>query len=393
MYHAADLLQLDYVRDTCSSYMVRNVERSNCVDLYKFADVFSVKIVMKACLQSIARNFTEIASSEEFCSLSVNQLTEILSHEELDVKEETGVWEAVVRWVQHSKEDRLQHLPIILPHIRFNLLTPYNMVTILDHPLVREDPGRSAIRNVVKEASNQKRRLGTDTLEMALLFPERSTDEMLWMNPGEDKYIKCQYDLSPLAGTVTRDNDIYILAEASQRNCVLFKYNHVQNNWEQMSKVPRVVVRDPHCPPMDHLLEIDGHLFTLSWQCLRCLRNTTISQISGTTVQGLPTTASAQRRQWCPAMITSTSSRGQTYLVTTQGKTSGAGKLHQTTFIKSTMLLPLERRSSALILTSTRLWCTTRRQTAGQSFQGGRTQLTTLKTSLSLYSRTSCMQW
>ncbi|XP_078683971.1 kelch repeat and BTB domain-containing protein 2-like [Branchiostoma floridae x Branchiostoma belcheri] len=261
MYHAADLLQLDYVRDTCSSYMVRNVERSNCVDLYKFADVFSVKTVMKACLQSIARNFTEIASSEEFCSLSVNQLTEIISHEELDVKEETGVWEAVVRWVQHNKEDRLQHLPIILPHIRFNLLTPYNMVTILDHPLVREDPGRSAIRNVVKETPNQKRRLGTDTLEMALLFPERSTDEMLWMNPGEDKYIKCQYDLSPLAGTVTRDNDIYILAEASQRNCVLFKYNHLQNTWERMSKVQRVVVRDPHYPATDHLLEIDGHLF------------------------------------------------------------------------------------------------------------------------------------
>ncbi|KAI8511027.1 hypothetical protein Bbelb_119430 [Branchiostoma belcheri] len=259
LYHAADLLQLDYVRDTCSSYMVRNVERSNCVDLYKFADVFSVKTVMKACLQSIARNFTEIASSEEFCSLSVDQLTEIISHEELDVKEETRVWEAVVRWVQHNKEDRLQHLPSILPHIRFNLLTPYNMVTILDHPLVREDPGRSAIRNVVKDASNQKGRLGADTLEMALLFPEGST-EMLWMNPGEDKYIKCQYGLYPLAGTVTRDNDIYILAEESHRNCVLFKYNHVQNNWERMSKVPRVVGSDRL---NDYLLEINGDLFYL----------------------------------------------------------------------------------------------------------------------------------
>ncbi|XP_078663522.1 kelch-like protein diablo isoform X3 [Branchiostoma floridae x Branchiostoma belcheri] len=266
LYHAADLLQLDYVRDTCSSYMVRNVERSNCVDLYKFADVFSVKIVMKACLQSIARNFTEIASSEEFCSLSVDQLTEIIRHDELDVKEETGVWEAVVRWVQHNKEDRLQHLPSILPHIRFNLLTPYNMVTILDHPLVREDPGRSAIRNVVKDASNQKGRLGADTLEMALLFPEGST-EMLWMNPGEDKYIKCQYGLYPLAGTVTRDNDIYILAEESHRNCVLFKYNHVQNNWERMSKVPRVTELHSYDPredqwcrkaPSDYISQVDN---------------------------------------------------------------------------------------------------------------------------------------
>ncbi|XP_078666112.1 kelch repeat and BTB domain-containing protein 7-like [Branchiostoma floridae x Branchiostoma belcheri] len=46
LYQAADLLQLDYVRDTCSSYMAMNVERSTCVDLYKFADAFAVDIVL-----------------------------------------------------------------------------------------------------------------------------------------------------------------------------------------------------------------------------------------------------------------------------------------------------------------------------------------------------------
>ncbi|XP_066289135.1 kelch repeat and BTB domain-containing protein 12-like [Branchiostoma lanceolatum] len=108
LYQAADLLQLDYVRDTCSSYMVENVkvESSNCVDLYKFADVFSMDIVLKRCLQWIYHNFAEVAFSEELSSLSVNQLTEIINHDELDVKEETTLWEAVVRWVQHSREDR-----------------------------------------------------------------------------------------------------------------------------------------------------------------------------------------------------------------------------------------------------------------------------------------------
>ncbi|XP_078661583.1 kelch-like protein 18 [Branchiostoma floridae x Branchiostoma belcheri] len=138
LYQAADLLQLDFVRDTCSSYMAMSVEHSTCVDLYKFADVFSVDIVLKRCRQWICRHFAKVSSSEEFCSLSVDQLTEIISHDELDVKEETRVWEAVVRWVQHSREDRLHHLPSILPHIRFNLLTSDDMAAILDHPLVRE---------------------------------------------------------------------------------------------------------------------------------------------------------------------------------------------------------------------------------------------------------------
>ena len=61
LYQAADLLQLDYVRDTCSSYMAMNVDSSTCMDLYKFADVYSVEIVRKSCLQWIARHLTEVS--------------------------------------------------------------------------------------------------------------------------------------------------------------------------------------------------------------------------------------------------------------------------------------------------------------------------------------------
>ncbi|XP_066289709.1 kelch repeat and BTB domain-containing protein 2-like [Branchiostoma lanceolatum] len=183
-----------------------HVERSTCVDLYKFADLFSV------------------ASSAEFCSLSVNQLTEIISHDELDVKEETTVLEAVVRWVQHSREDRQHHLPSILPYIRFNLLTSDDTAAILGHPLVREDPRSSeVIRNVVQRGnSNQKPRLGM-TMEMALLyegwlsfgmyFVFSSFKRLLLINPQEGKHIiHDPADLPRSSGiTVTSDNNIYIL--------------------------------------------------------------------------------------------------------------------------------------------------------------------------------------
>ncbi|XP_078579058.1 kelch repeat and BTB domain-containing protein 8-like [Branchiostoma floridae x Branchiostoma japonicum] len=262
LYQAADLLQLDYVRDTCSSYMAMNVERSTCVDLYKFADIFSVDVVRKHCLQLIYRNFSEVASSEEFYSLSVNQLTEIISEDWLDVKEETTVWEAVVRWVQHSREDRLHHLPSILPHIRFNLLTSNDKTAILKHPLVREYPGRSVIRKVVKKTSkvNRKRRVGTDVTEMALVFAERSR-EMLWMNPREGTYIRHHYDITPMTGTATCDNGIYILAEHSRETYALCKYSHAGNKWERKSLVCRED-RD-NKKYFDFLMEINGQLFYL----------------------------------------------------------------------------------------------------------------------------------
>ncbi|XP_078666789.1 kelch repeat and BTB domain-containing protein 8-like isoform X1 [Branchiostoma floridae x Branchiostoma belcheri] len=266
LYQAADLLQLDYVRDTCSSYMAMNVERSTCVELYKFADAFAVDIVLNRCLQCICRHFAKVSISEEFCSLSVDQLTEIISHDELDVKEETRVWEAVVRWVQHSREDRLQHLPSILPHIRFNLLTSGDTAAILEHPLVREDPGISeVIRNEVQmETSSQKTRVGMDTQEMALLFGS-SKREMLCMNPRVGRYISCGYpaDLPPVVTTtVTSDNDIYILAGHSHAELSLFMYNHVGNTWEHVSSVSRS--RGDDLPSDEYLVEVDGCLYYLA---------------------------------------------------------------------------------------------------------------------------------
>ncbi|XP_066272327.1 kelch-like protein 24a [Branchiostoma lanceolatum] len=268
LYQAADLLQLDYVRDTCSSYIAMNVESSTCLDLYKFANIFSLDKVRNRCLSYIGRQFRKFATSNEFCSLGVNQLTEIISHDELDVKEETAVWEAVVRWVQHSREDRQHHLPSILPHIRFNLLTSDVTVAILEDPLVREDPGSSeVIRKVVKKGnSNLKPRLGMTT-EMAVLYAYTwGSRELLFMNPREGKYITCSYKTEHLpnfsAMAVTSDNDIYILQtkESEHDNQLsLLKYDHTKNVWEHectslVSKIQKYCYEE-------HILEVDGILY------------------------------------------------------------------------------------------------------------------------------------
>ncbi|XP_078571947.1 kelch repeat and BTB domain-containing protein 2-like [Branchiostoma floridae x Branchiostoma japonicum] len=292
LYQAADLLQLDYVRDTCSSYMAMNVERSTCVDLYSFADTFSVKNVQKLCQDLIHRNFVEVASSEEFCSLSLNQLTEIISHDELDVKEEATVWEAVVRWVQHNREDRLHHLPSILPHIRFNLLTSDDTAAILEHPLVREEPGNSeVIRNMVQKGDpNPKPRLGMTT-EMVLLHYRESLaecEEILYMNPREGKYISCSYRDLPddMAMIVTSDNDIYKLVgnalvledeenheeedeegddeEDYNYQKSLCKYNHRENTWKHAGMSSVSAFKREYSKITDSLVEVDRTLYYIA---------------------------------------------------------------------------------------------------------------------------------
>ncbi|XP_078572392.1 kelch repeat and BTB domain-containing protein 2-like [Branchiostoma floridae x Branchiostoma japonicum] len=262
LYQAADYLQLDSVKDICSSYMAMNVERSTCVDLYKIADAFSVDSVVETCLMCIDKNFSEVASSEEFCSLSVNQLTEIISHDELEVKEEIEVWEAVVRWVQHSRGDRLHHLPSILSHIRFNLLTSDDTAAILDHPLVREYPGSlEIIRNVVQKGnSGLKPRFGAGAEKMALFFVD---SKMQGINPRSGKFVSCSFTEfhSVVGATVTGDEQIFILAarEGEERLSLLL-YNQMKGVWEQKSSVERL----PEIDGDTFLLYIDGHLYYLA---------------------------------------------------------------------------------------------------------------------------------
>ncbi|XP_078584505.1 kelch repeat and BTB domain-containing protein 2-like [Branchiostoma floridae x Branchiostoma japonicum] len=270
LYQAADLLQLDYVRDTCSSYMAFNVEHGTCVELYKFADVFSVDIVLKHCLQCICKHFVTLASSDEFCSLSVNQLTKIISYDELDVKEETTVWEAVVRWVQHSREDRLHQLPSILPHIRFNLMTPEDKTAILEHPLVREDLGSSKVIRERAKKRKLKPRLGMTT-EMLLLY-DMGKGDLLFMNPQKGKYISDEDDIFPdSAGKAfTSDHNIYVLEhdldDSGQMS--MFKYNHAGNEFEDagMSTVSKFQREYSGWPTYwgESLIEVDQILYYIA---------------------------------------------------------------------------------------------------------------------------------
>ncbi|XP_066287649.1 uncharacterized protein [Branchiostoma lanceolatum] len=142
------------------------------------------------------------------------------------------------------------------------------MAAILQHPLVREDPGSSEIiRNVVQRGgSNSNLRIGMDTLEMALFFKEGSS-EMLYTNPSSGRYRFCRYENLPpiVAMTVTGDNNIYVLAEvAGTEDWLSFLvYNHLGNTWEQRSSVQiRVHIEDCDCRS-EHLVEVFGHLYYL----------------------------------------------------------------------------------------------------------------------------------
>lgn len=59
--------------------------------------------------------------SEEFLLLPVNQLIDIISSDELNVRSEEQVFNAVMSWVKYNITERRQHLPQVILYVYFYL--------------------------------------------------------------------------------------------------------------------------------------------------------------------------------------------------------------------------------------------------------------------------------
>ncbi len=89
------------------------------------------------------KNFVEVAlSSEELLELTPQQAINVFGSDELNVKSEELVWDAILRWITHSPEDRKEHIVELILQVRTGLMeTQYFMEHVKDHPFVHGNEG------------------------------------------------------------------------------------------------------------------------------------------------------------------------------------------------------------------------------------------------------------
>lgn len=149
---AACLLQLTEVQDVCCEFLKRQLDPSNCLGIRAFADTHACRGLLRVANRFTQLNFLEVVESEEFLLLPVNQLVDILSLDELNVRSEEQVYRAAMRWVHHNLSDRRRHLAYLMQHIRLPLLSPKFLVgTVGADLLIRSD---ERCRDLVDEAKN-----------------------------------------------------------------------------------------------------------------------------------------------------------------------------------------------------------------------------------------------
>ncbi|XP_017277332.1 kelch-like protein 20 [Kryptolebias marmoratus] len=128
---AANLLDVMAVREACCRFMERQMDEMNCVGIHCFAEAHSCKMLEKRSMEYILEHFSSVCQQEEFLSLCVDKLTEIIASDLLNVPKEEMVFEAIMLWLNKCPT-RKQSFEKVLEHIRLSLISPYYLHDVIE---------------------------------------------------------------------------------------------------------------------------------------------------------------------------------------------------------------------------------------------------------------------
>lgn len=120
----AAFLQLSRVRDACADFLISKFHPHNVLGIRRFADTLCCPNLISAADNYINSYFLKLVHSDEFVTLTFEELVDIIRRDELNVPSEERIFEAIMKWVKYDQASRQLLLPHVLSKVRLPLLSP-----------------------------------------------------------------------------------------------------------------------------------------------------------------------------------------------------------------------------------------------------------------------------
>ncbi|KAK2848767.1 hypothetical protein Q5P01_008601 [Channa striata] len=134
---AADMLNVVDIVKTCSNFLSERLCPEKCISIWQFANICFCPELQHRAYSYIIHHFREVVFQDEFLQLSVQELSDILDRDDLSVKKESTVFEAILRWISRLPEEREGHIALLLSKVRLALSSEeYIKNTVLSNKLV-----------------------------------------------------------------------------------------------------------------------------------------------------------------------------------------------------------------------------------------------------------------
>lgn len=141
LFEAADALQFQGVKNACFKFFKSQMNKSNCIRTWLFADCHNCTELIDASLKYIECNFLDIMRGQEFLSIEPHTVARIVDLEDLAIACEEQVYEAVLGWLYHDIDRRKMHAVKLFKNVRFPSIEREYLMHIVDHePVIRNDP-------------------------------------------------------------------------------------------------------------------------------------------------------------------------------------------------------------------------------------------------------------
>lgn len=139
------LLLLESVTQACCKFIQERLTLSNCWGIRALSDKFNSNDLQNRANTFIEENFMEAANCEEFLMLPPSHLGDLLMDDDIVIPREEDLYELLLKWVEHNREERIKHFPSLLQKIRLPQINPEYFEEIIatdelvtDHPEVHE---------------------------------------------------------------------------------------------------------------------------------------------------------------------------------------------------------------------------------------------------------------
>ena len=154
----ADYLIVPSLKELSRDTILQTLSPSNCFMAYYYSTMYldsELDEIMIAQYFTF-NNFVYAAESDDFLNLSVKQVEEWVSSDQIVVEEEEQVFQVIVKWMEKSENSKHQSFFQLFRHVRLvHVSRNYVFDVILPHPLVKSSKLCSEfVFDVMQEVSN-----------------------------------------------------------------------------------------------------------------------------------------------------------------------------------------------------------------------------------------------